>query len=217
MTSNKVSFFAFFAIVCSSVGTVSNATLTTGCHDHAQIIHNSVDLDVNRFDGVWFEQVRTEGSPFEDECFCSQANYTLGNSGDVRIENTCRKGSAASPISSAHGTATTPYPAHPGFLLVSFYIPFIKSSYIVIDTDYTEYAIVASCPRFFGNGLVWILTRDQAVQPEFIDHLKNKTSEFGFSRAMLIDTYQGSHCNDSNLFRPTVINTQDHYYDMMLD
>lgn len=174
----------------------ANAMLTTGCSNHQNLIDNSVDLDVERYEGVWFEQVRTHNSPFENDCFCSQANYTLANDGSLIVDNSCRKGAAIAPISSATGKAIIPYSKHTGFLLVSFWLPFVKASYVVLDTDYTNYSIIASCPRFYGDGLVWILTRDQTPEPTFIENLKNKTSSFGFSHIKLFDTYQGSKCNN---------------------
>lgn len=174
-----------------------NATLTTGCHNLADVISNTVNLDPTQYDGVWFEQVRTRNSPFERRCFCSEANYTIAYDGSINVINTCRYGSSAAPISTANGKAIIPDQTHPGFLLVSFWIPFIKAPYAVVDTDYTDYAIVVSCPRFYGEGLVWILTREQQPSRKLIDGLKNKTADMGFSRANLIDTYQGTACNDS--------------------
>ena len=160
MTASLLSVIFITGLVIIPTNGVS-ASLTTGCRDHQQIIDNSVELDVEHYDGVWYEQVRTHNSPFENDCFCSQANYTLANDGSVVIDNSCRKGSPNSPITTAIGKAFVPYSKHPGFLLVSFWLPFVKASYIVLDTDYTNYSIIASCPRFYGDGLVWILTREQ--------------------------------------------------------
>jgi lipocalin len=187
-------------VIIPNHGCMANmSALTTGCSNYQQVIDQSVELDLERYDGVWFEQVRTRNSAFEGECFCSQANYTIAHDGSVVVDNSCRKGSATASVANAIGKAYIPYPKHPGFLLLSFGIPFVKASYIVLDTDYTEYSIIASCPRFFGDGFVWILTREQSPHPEFIDGLKNKTVEFGFARDRLIDTYQGPKCNDSKV------------------
>lgn len=175
----------------------ASAKLTTGCSNHKLLINNSINLDIERYDGVWFEQVRTQNSPFENDCFCSQANYTIDNDGSVKVDNSCRKGSANAPYTSAIGKAIVPYSKHTGFLLISFWIPFVKASYVVIDTDYTNYTVIASCPRFYGDGFIWILTREQSPDPKFIETLKNQISDYGFSNIKLFDTYQGHKCNDN--------------------
>lgn len=183
--------------LCSLAGILclNDAALTTGCKDPSDIINHTVDLNPLEYDGIWYEQYRNHKSPFESKCFCNLANYTIESDGSVRVENTCRRGSATSPESNAVGTAVITDPKHPGFLLVSFWLPFIRSPYAVLDTDYHSYAIVASCPRFYGEGLVWILTREREVPQEELDSLLNKTSAMGFSRADLMQTYQGEECD----------------------
>ena len=111
----------FVVALCAlASGNLASAALTTGCSNFNAIKENTVHLEPYRYDGTWYEQVRTVHSPFEDNCFCSQANYTLADDGSVVVDNTCRKGSAASPISGAVGKAVIPDSTHPGYLLVSF-------------------------------------------------------------------------------------------------
>lgn len=187
--------------------------LTTGCNDFTKVIESTVHLDPTRYDGVWFEQVRTRNSPFEDGCFCAEANYTIATDGSIVVDNSCRRGSATAPISSAVGKAVIPDDKHPGFLLVSFWIPFLKAPYAVIDTDYDNYSIIASCPRYgFGNGHIWILTREQQPGIAFINGLKNKTADMGFSRADFVDTYQGDYCNTAPGVYTEPVVTWDDYF-----
>lgn len=201
-----------FVCLCAFLSGTS-ATLTTGCSNFNNVLANTVKLDATRYDGLWFEQVRTRNSPFEDGCFCAEANYTISDDGNIVIDNTCRRGSSTSPVSSAIGKAIIPDDNHPGFLLVSFWIPFIKASYAVLDTDYTNYSIIASCPKYgFGSWNIWILTREQQPGTDFINSLKNKTVNMGFSSDDFFDTYQGEDCNKEPKDYPEPIVTWDDDY-----
>ena len=190
-----------------------SATLTTGCDDFNKVVESTVQLDPTRYDGIWFEQVRTRNSPFEDGCFCAEANYTIADDGSITVDNTCRRGSATAPISGAIGKAIVADEKHPGFLLVSFWIPLLKAPYAVLDTDYTSYSIIASCPKYgFGRWHIWILTRDQQPGTEFIDGLRNKTVAMGFSSEDFYNTYQGDDCNKATADHFGPIVTWDDYF-----
>lgn len=197
----------FLAVALLAFGTAPSiqSPLTTGCSDFSKMVDSTVQLDPSRYDGIWYEQVRTKDSPFEGDCFCAEANYTIASDGSIIVDNTCRRGSAVAPVSGAIGKAIVPDDKHPGFLLVSFGIPFLKAPYAVLDTDYTSYSIIASCPRFgFGRWYVWILTREQQPGVHFIDGLRNKTVSMGFSASEFVTSYQGDHCNQAtrDLFEP---------------
>lgn len=190
----------------------TDARLTTGCQNTHDMIANTVKLEAMRYEGLWFEQARSKEFFFDNGCFCTTANYTLNDDGSVHVENSCNKGSATGPVTAAIGLATVPDESHPGFLLVSFALPFVKGPYAVVDVDYSQYAIVVSCPRFFGNGLVWILTREQTPNPTLIEDLMNRSASMGFARADLIKTYQGEQCTNVRDAKYTESNAWDEFY-----
>jgi len=190
----------------------TDATLTTGCQNSHDVIANTVKLEAMHYEGVWFEQARSKEFLFDNGCFCTAANYTLNDDGSVHVENSCNKGSPTGAVTNAIGRATVPDEAHPGFLLVSFGLPFVKGPYAVVDVDYSQYAIVVSCPRFFGNGLVWILTREQTPSPTLVDELMNRTASMGFARADLVKTYQGEDCTNVQDSRYIESDAWDDYY-----
>jgi len=189
-----------------------DATLTTGCQNSHDVIANTVKLEAMHYEGVWFEQARSKDFLFDNGCFCTAANYTLNDDGSVHVDNSCNKGSATGPVTNAIGRATVPDETHPGYLLVSFGLPFVKGPYAVVDVDYSEYAIVVSCPRIFGNGLVWILTREQTPSPHLVDELMNRTASMGFARADLVPTYQGAECTNVRDARYLESDAWDEYY-----
>jgi apolipoprotein D and lipocalin family protein len=172
--------------------------LTTGCKNHAALIENTVNIDADRYEGLWFEQLRYDDVSFEKNCYCTEANYTVNYDGSLRIENTCRNGSPSAPPNTVIGHAITPYKKHQGFLLVSFGISFIKGPYAIVDTDYDNYAIVASCPRFFGKEYVWVLTREHLPSKNYINKLKNITANMGFESYRFTNSYQNDECYTLN-------------------
>jgi apolipoprotein D and lipocalin family protein len=189
-----------------------DASLTTGCHNSQNVIANTVKLEAMHYEGVWFEQARSKDFFFDNGCFCTAANYTLNDDGTILVDNSCNKGAATGPVTNAIGRATVPDETHPGFLLVSFGLPFVKGPYAVVDVDYSQYAIVVSCPRFFGNGLVWILTREQNPAPMLVDELMNRTASMGFARADLTRTYQGEDCTNVRDSRYLETDAWEDYY-----
>lgn len=208
----KLSLLFTITIVASFTFTPpkpSNGELTTGCHNHYALIDNTVDLVPSQYQGTWYEQIRSSKIPFEKQCYCTKANYALNDDGSIKVKNTCKTGTMkSSSISSVVGKAVIPNKSRPGYLKVSFGIPFVKAPYAVLDTDYDNYSIVASCTIFNQNGYVWVLTRQQNPDVELIETLKNKTASMGFDTTDLIYSYQGPKCNEQFF---TLLNVNNNY------
>jgi hypothetical protein len=45
----------FTILLVTSFANVGNTQLTTGCHDYDAVIENTVQLDPQQYEGVWFE------------------------------------------------------------------------------------------------------------------------------------------------------------------
>ena len=94
-------------------------------------------------------------------------------------------------------------PTQPGKLIANFEtfdglpapLPrFRSTNYNVIDTDYTNYAVVYFCNPllvFKSEGL-WILTRDRHPKQSIIDHALKIITDQGISTAKLRKTRQTS-------------------------
>ena len=90
-------------------------------------------------------------------------------------------GSETGEFQEANGKAYLNKADHVGSLRVSFFWPFY-GDYKVVDTDYTQYAIVS------GNDLdyLWLLAREPEVSDELIAAFEDKASALGYNINELI-------------------------------
>ena len=120
-------------------------------------ITTAMDVDLNRYQGLWYEIARFPVS-FEEGCVGVTAEYTLNPDGTVKVVNTCRQGSLDAPPERAEAVATVD---GPGMLKVDFVplIPFTAGDYWILDIDEAYETVVVGTP----NGTAgWVLAR----QPE---------------------------------------------------
>ena len=127
----------------------------------------TVDLNVTRYLGIWYEIATTAGmrDTWERNCDCTYANYTADAKG-LLVTNGCRRGSVTSPYTFAVGQAIIPDSSQPGKLAVRFsnLSPYSPYWVIVVDADYTQ-AVVWSCDDVANREVynMWVLSRSQAI------------------------------------------------------
>ena len=123
------------------------------------------DLDLSRYAGTWYENVRDRATPFELMASCVVADYTLSEDGSQLgvVNSGYRQGKG---WNIAQGTGV---PVGDGIKVSFEGMPDLgnKPNYFVLDTDYDNYAIVYSCDDYLGGlftfDLLWILTRDTSI------------------------------------------------------
>ncbi|CAH0549700.1 unnamed protein product [Brassicogethes aeneus] len=118
------------------------------------------DFDLNQFLGKWFESERYFAGP-EVLGKCVTAEYSLGDNGTVTILNSQLNTITGTNTSIAgFGTPSKDDPAKLSIIFPSLPLK-IQAPYWILDTDYTNYAVVWSCNDFllFNTRSVWILTR----------------------------------------------------------
>jgi len=142
-------------------------------------------LDLQRYQGTWYE-LASFPNWFQRGCHATIARYTLEADGQIRVENTCRRGSLDGREVEAVGRARRPDPSKPGQLEVSFFWPF-WSGYWVVDLDpQYRWAIVGSPDRDY----LWFLSRERHVSSELLGTLKERAEAAGFDVTQLELTVQ---------------------------
>jgi len=123
-------------------------------------IQTVASVDLNRYQGLWYEIARFPVS-FEEGCVGVTAEYALNEDGSVKVTNTCRDGT----LSGEPRTATARAEAADSSgakLKVDFvpYVPFTSGDYWVLDIDDGYQTVVVGTPSGFAG---WILARDPQI------------------------------------------------------
>ena len=146
--------------------------------------------------GRWYEYSKYF-TFFEIGLKCIQAVYTDAGSGNIGVNNRGIKilTGAASDI---QGVAVPVGQTGEAKLRVSFEgVPSFggdsgEANYIVLDTDYCEYAIVWSCSdfRLFNTQFLFVLTRDQFPSTTLVSAILQQIRALGLNTSKLIQTDQ---------------------------
>ena len=102
-----------------------------------------------------------------------QAKYTRKSDGNINVRNSERKPGSTTIDNSVSFPA---YPKNDRFpiLLVGFLR--LYAEYQIVDTDFTDYAIVRSCQTYvlgiFHDDTYWVLLRSSTPNPAIIANAK---------------------------------------------
>ena len=136
-------------------------------------------FDLNQYLGVWHEQVRDKLILYEyGECV--QAGYSRRDDGLITVFNSQLNG-FSNTIDSVKGTAE----CDGSKCKVGFFL-FRDGDYQIIDTDYTNFAVVYGCKSylFFRFENTWALTRaatpSGSVVSQYEQVIRDKVSFYSF-------------------------------------
>jgi len=140
--------------------------LLAGCVSGPAFRDNSVEIetveqiDLNRYQGLWYEIARFPVS-FEEGCVGVTAEYTILPDDTVRVVNTCREGSLDAPPRSSTASAET-VDASNAKLKVDFvpYVPFTAGDYWILDIDEGYRTVVVGTPDGTAG---WVLAREPQI------------------------------------------------------
>ncbi|KAF0289102.1 Apolipoprotein D [Amphibalanus amphitrite] len=143
--------------------------------------------------GRWYEYSKYF-TVFEVGRKCIQAVYSDAGYGRIGVTNRSIKvlGGTRSDIRGVAKPVGRPGQAK---LRVNFEgVPSFGSdaNYIVLDTDYTQYAIVWSCSslKLFNTQFLFVLTREQFPSPYLVKHIMKRIRHFGLDTGKLQKTDQ---------------------------
>jgi apolipoprotein D and lipocalin family protein len=169
--------------------TIVASTASSGAEtyrDQSVAIEAIADLDLERYQGRWFEIARFPFY-FERDCFAVTADYALRDDGTLSVLNQCAEGSVTGNMKSAEGVA---WRIAGGQLKVSFVpIPFlnkwIAGDYWILslDEDY-KLAVIGSPKGKTG----WILARQPRISDTERVQALATLRQFGYDTEQLIYT-----------------------------
>ncbi len=142
-------------------------------------------VDLNRYLGTWYEIARYPHS-FQENCYASQANYSLRPDGNIRVLNQCRLGGFDGKLNTAEGKAWVVDKTSNAKLKVQFFWPFSGHYWVIaLDPEY-GYAVVGHPSRDY----LWILSRAQKMDSQLYEQLLRKIERQGYDATRLIPTPQ---------------------------
>jgi apolipoprotein D and lipocalin family protein len=156
------------------------------------------NLDLSRYQGVWYEQVNSEAFAFDDNLKCVTAEYTPNADGTVKVDNKGAKGSRTGDISDAVGTARVKDLSTCELGVKFSDLQPVEAPYTIWDTDYDTYSIVLSCIpglNLLSKSDIWILSRTPNLPQDTLNGLLQKLNDAGFDYGDMRMQEQESDCN----------------------
>jgi len=163
-----------------------------GCPD----LRGVENFETEQYLGTWYEYSNTF-EIFQIGGKCVRATYT-DKAGNVRVLNE-QVDKRSGSYKSITGSARQELNSTRGELIVSFdtvpeFATGSSPNYLVLDTDYTSFALVYSCTNLPFNVLktesVWVLTREQQPAQALVDQVYSKARELGLPVDKISQTVQ---------------------------
>lgn len=173
----KLNYIVLFVAVVAAVAVAQ--TGPGGCPNPPVQAH----FNLTAYIGSWYEIARL---PFDEENdgVCTRATYTPEANGHVRVDNTERVGSYNGPARESVGDAIED-PSNPAKLEVTFSWLSPRGPYWILETDYSNYALVLSCTPIFDIyrfEYAWLLSRTPTLPaPAQASHMKTLSLLTGVS------------------------------------
>lgn len=154
--------------------------LLAGCTGVPEGIEPVRELDIERYQGTWYEIARLDHS-FEQGLSSVSAEYSVNDDGSVKVVNRGYS-DEDEEWKEAEGRAVFVDDAPDGHLKVSFFGPFY-ASYVVfeLDDDYRSVYITG-----YDRDYLWFLSRTPTVSDEALDEFKAVARDKGFDLDELI-------------------------------
>lgn len=154
--------------------------LLAGCTGVPEGIEPVGELDIERYQGTWYEIARLDHS-FEEGLSGVSAEYSVNDDGSVKVVNRGYS-DEDEEWKEVEGRAVFVDDAPDGHLKVSFFGPFY-ASYVVfeLDDDYRSVYITG-----YDRDYLWFLSRTPTVSDEALAEFKAVARDKGFDLDELI-------------------------------
>lgn len=152
---------------------------------------NTVPVDLNRYEGRWYE-IAKYPNRFQRDCTGdTTATYRLKDNGKIEVVNECRE--ADGSMKKATGEAKVPDKDEPGKLKVRFapgwlsWLPWVWGNYWVIELGPEYRYSVIGDP---GRDYFWILSREPEMDEATYKSILERAREKGFDPSKVVKTPQ---------------------------
>lgn len=135
-------------------------------------LHKGAPVDLQRYAGTWYE-IASAPAPFQKDCVCTTATYTIEQDSTVGVLNECTRGQGQAP--SVAKAVAWPYNARNTWLNVNFTgrrtwpWSVATGAYWIVHVDTQQYreSVVASPDGKY----LWILSRTPDMSDERLGEL----------------------------------------------
>merc|ERR1711911_391256 len=156
------------------------------------VVTTKPDFEIEKYLGVWYEITKLPNI-FQGNMYCVSATYTPRAEGGINVDNEgfATDGSPSGILVYAEQND----PTHPGTLDL-FFPGRPAGDYLVLDTDYDQFALVFSCGNvgFFKIEFGWLLARTPTVSAEVMAKAKAGFEKYGINFGSFKPTKQ-DNCN----------------------
>ena len=165
-----------------------------GSNDEHRAPPTTQQVDLQRYQGTWYEQARLPNS-FQRECAGDvQANYVMEADKTITVTNRCQGTDGEVKEAIGQGRLSSSMePADPAILEVRFapkwlsWFPMVWGDYWVIDLD-PDYQLVAVSEP--AREYLWVLSRTPVVDAQAYEALLARLAARGFDPGKLERTLQ---------------------------
>lgn len=158
----------------------------TNCSSTYPPLQTVDSVDVQKYLGKWYELARLPNT-FQEDCYCSQAEYSLIDNETLSVINSCREDSLNGEIDKAEGKAFIVDGSNNSKLKVQFFWPFKGDYWIInLDKENYSYAVVGTPSRKY----LWILSRTKEIESDLFKQLIADAESKGFDVSKLIISTQ---------------------------
>lgn len=137
-------------------------------------------VEIERYLGTWYELARYEQS-FQKDCEAVTAEYTLSAPGEIKVVNSCHKGSVNGTLSIATGKAKIVAGSNNAKLKVSFFGPFYGDYWVMDHAGDYSWAIIGEP----SGRYLWLLSRDAKPGDAAVQGLISRAAALGYDTKML--------------------------------
>ena len=171
---------------------IALAAAVAGCATDTRNLPTQSGVDLGRYAGRWYEQVRLPHG-FQKDCASDvRADYTLQPDGRIGVVNQCRTAQGKTKVAGAQGRLSPAFdPPDPARLQVRFapqwmsWLPWVWGDYWIlhVDEDY-RYALVGTPDRKY----LWVLARDRQADRAMVNRLLDRAAKLGFDVTRVVRT-----------------------------